>query len=89
MNKTANRQFPVYGVQHEFLGYAHADSEDCGERVWPQARALGAKAYSVAEAAITPVGVMLENRDLLGLEASSKMPIPQVLACVELLGLGM
>ena len=70
--------FPVYGVPHELLGQAFATSANCGDTIWPQARALGAKKYHVSEAAITPIGVKLKNQVILGLGVSSNMPIPQV-----------
>ena len=74
----ASIQFSVYGVEHVLLGYAYANPTNCGDTVWRQARALGAKAYHVEEDAVDTVGVKLEDNILLGLKSSSKMPIPQV-----------
>lgn len=74
----ASMTFPVYGVYHELLGQASATSANCGDTIWPQARALGAKKYSVSEAAIKPIGVQLRNQVLLGVNAASNMPITEV-----------
>jgi hypothetical protein len=70
-------QFSVYGVQREFLGHVHGNTSKYGDNIWSQARTLAAKAYSVAEVDINPVGVKLGDR-FLDLVSSSNMSIPQV-----------
>lgn len=74
----ANMAFPVFVVYHELLGHAHASSAHCGDAIWSQARALGAKKYSVSEDHIELIGVKLGNKVLLGVDASSLMPISEV-----------
>ena len=71
--------FPLYGMHQELLGQAQAPSEKCGDTVWTQALALGAKNYSVSEDDIRPIGVRVKDQvSLLGVEESSNMLLTQV-----------
>ena len=71
-------QFPIYGVNQEFLGHGQGGPADCGDCIWPQARQVAAAKYGVEASRIERVGVRLRDGTVLDFARSSDLTLPEL-----------